>query len=185
MSYPMPIVDMFAEVVEATKNSILTTLQDADPNIETINYMYGHPVEIMQTLADMERDTEYRAKKFPVIILFQDFNENRGNNAGNYATVSLNIAIAFSTQPSLISSERYTQVFKPILYQLYHEFMKQVANYDGFNISRTVTKLEHTKIDRVFWGKNGLYGNDGNKFADYLDAIEIQNLNLTIKNKIC
>jgi len=46
--------------------------------------------------------------------------------------------------------------------------------------------VPHDKIDRLFWGRSGLYGNEGNIFNDHLDAIEIQNLSLSLRlNKNC
>ena len=45
--------------------------------------------------------------------------------------------------------------------------------------------IEHTKIDRLFWGKEGLYANEGNIFEDFLDCIEIRDLELNVYSKIC
>lgn len=184
MSYPKPIVEMIQDVVTATSTAILATLQDVVPTIETINYMYGHPVEVMNILANMEKSIEYRAKKFPAIILFQDFTESMGNAGPHYTRATLNIVLAHATRPEIIASERYTTSFKPILYPLYEAFIKQLALYNGFEVKyRDVRNVEHQKIDRLFWGKNGT--NTGNQGVDYLDAIEIQNLIITIKNQTC
>jgi len=184
MSYPKPIVEMIQDVVTATSAVVLPTLTAEDANITFLNYMYGHPVEVMNVLAEMERSEEYRAKKFPCIILFQDFTESMGTVGPHYTRATLNIAIAHATRPDIIASERYTSSFKPILYPIYEAFIKQIALYNRFEVRyRDVRNVEHQKIDRLFWGKNGT--NTGNQGIDYLDAIEIQNLTITIKNQTC
>lgn len=184
MSYPKPIVEMIQDVVTATSTAILATLQDVVPTIETINYMYGPPVEVMNILANMEKSTEYRSKKFPAIILFQDFTESRGKVGPHYSRATLNIIIASATRPEMIAPERYQTNFNPILIPLYWAFIKQMSLYNGFEVKyRDVRNVEHEYIERLFWGKNGT--NTGNQGVDYLDAIEIQNLIITIKNQTC
>jgi hypothetical protein len=53
------------------------------------------------------------------------------------------------------------------------------------SVSSTLDRLdlfEHQKYDRLYWGKQGLYGNSGNIFNDFIDAIEINELKFEILN---
>ncbi len=84
------------------------------------------------------------------------------------------------TSQDYTSDERYTNSFRPVLYPLYDLFIKHVIN-SGFFLNASSSLTLHDKIDRVFWGKQGLYGVEGNIFNDHIDAIEIQNLSLDLR----
>jgi hypothetical protein len=144
----------------------------------TCYYLYGHPVEVVNTLSEWSKHPAKKVEKFPLIILMQDFEERKGTAQGINSEVSLNIVIATNTLNSYKSVDRYTNTFKAILYPLYDEFIDRVKLSGYFKDEL----LQHVKIDRVYWGKSGLYGNTGNTFNDYIDAIEIQNLELKILN---
>lgn len=166
------IVDEMAAVV-AKVNTALAPM--------VIYYMYGHPKEIVGRLQEKAKSTTKKDTAFPLICLLTDIPEEHGP-AGFYSEVKLNIIICTSTQQNFRSEERTTSNFKPILYPIKDELLKQVARYPQFGPAR---ELNYRSIDRYFWGKNGLYGSEGNIFNDYIDAIEIQNLQITILNKIC
>jgi len=42
-----------------------------------------------------------------------------------------------------------------------------------------VYAIEHTKINRLYWGRESLQGNTSNEFCDYVDAIEISSMKIT------
>ena len=181
-----PIVEMFADVVTALNTSLLSEIQAVDESITGIHYMYGHPIEVMTILAEMSNGKTDKFNKFPAVILFQDFNEEFGDQNVHCKASGLNLIIATATQQELVSAQRYTNNFKPILYPIYFELIKQIAKYPGFDVKfRDAQQLQHTKTDRVYWGKNGLYGNSGNVFMDFIDAIEITNLSINIKKQNC
>jgi len=145
----------------------------------TVNYLYGHPVEIISQLQEMSKGTN-KANRFPVVCLFQDFDEKLG--AGQLTEVSLNIVIANLTDPKYVAPQRYAKNFKPYLYPIYDELLYQISN--TFSVA-DMSMIEHTKTDRLFWGKSALYGNEGNTFSDFLDAIELTNLKLTLNQEQC
>jgi hypothetical protein len=45
--------------------------------------------------------------------------------------------------------------------------------------------MKHDMIERFYWGREGIYNNAGNVFNDYIDAIEIRNLDLKINVPNC
>jgi hypothetical protein len=140
-------------------------------------YLFGHPLDIVNVLAEKNKGGIYQYQKYPLIALFQDFEEdiiNEGTQA------SLNIIIANRTKPTYHADERYKLNFEPVLYPILEQFER------ALQVSRHVAlaSVDYNKTDRLYWGKNGLYGNTGNIFNDHIDAIEINNLQLTFKN-IC
>lgn len=174
------VVDIFETFVDAVRADYTPTGYDTEAPF----YMYGHPLEIVNILKHKEKGS-FKFKKYPLIALFQDFEERKGENQAINTSVSLNIIIAVNTSNKYISSERYTNTFKEVLYPLYNLLIEKIASSPYVQSVEGI--IPHTKIDRVYWGKQGLYGSEGNIFDDYIDAIEIQGLELDLYNnvKIC
>lgn len=136
---------------------------------------HGHPLEIVNTIQQYTQHDSLKFEAFPRVCLFHDFKE-----LVTFETqVSLNLVIVTDTAREYSATERYTYSFDPILTPLYDMFISILA--DNGNVGTTEGNyFKHTKIDRLFWGKSGLYGNTAVMFNDYLDAIEIENLELII-----
>lgn len=170
------IVDIFRDIVAAT-----AVVVDYD-----VNYIHGHPFGIVDTLKGMTPQFNVAdcVKKFPLIALIQDFEEKRGEDPDIAAKVRLNIIIACATFPHYTAPQRYTHSFRDTLYPLYEEFLNQVHLSRRFRTGDPST-IEHDKFDRLYWGKTGLWTSQGNVFQDYIDAIELQNFQLTLKTLNC
>lgn len=173
-------VDIFDEIVTAIR-------EDADKpaalDTDEPFYMYGHPLEIINTLAKKDKHDVHKFNKFPLIALFQDFTETMGENQAVPSAVDdLNIIIAVNTLPDYTSENRYDNSFRTILYPLYDLLIKHIVKSKWF-INVDPGLVPHNKIDRLYWGRTGLYNNESNVFNDYIDAIEIQNLSLELRLK--
>lgn len=202
MNTPVYITDIIGQVVTATMNAKVipgqtkTLLQQIQENetathdddspslIQTIDYQYGHKRELIETLLQKDKSDEERELKYPLIYLVQDFPEDRNKIPGIYAEVSLNIIIAHHTVNTHKITERYSKVFKPVLYPIYDQFIKQLCKHKQIHDVSELT-LKHRKTDRSYWGRNAVGGNDQNKLNDYVDAIEIDNLILKINYNNC
>lgn len=139
-------------------------------------YLHGHPLnDITNVLAEKSDDGVFKFQKYPLIALLQDFDEAK-NFEGFEAEVELNLIIATETDQSFHASDRYTNIFVPTLYPLYDDFIDEIIASTQFDSDKPI----HTKIDRVRWGREGVYGSEANIFNDHIDAIEIQNLELKI-----
>lgn len=181
---PVYIVDIFGSVVEAVSAAMLPTLQAYDSAITGVHYLHGHPVEIIETLTQRDKSDTWRYKKYPLVALFQDFPESHNGQIGIDNEATLHIVIAYSSIATYKSPERYAKKFKPVLYPIYLELMNQIVLSAKF-LNYGVSTIPHIKIDRLFWGKEGLYGNTGNVFNDMLDCIEIRDLKLKVNLKNC
>lgn len=174
------IVDIFKDIADATSDALEAQVVTGT---YPINYIYGHPLEVIETLKDMTSDMSYSAVKYPLIALFTDFPERKGEE-GIESEVTLNIIIATRTNNNLTAPDRYANTFKPVLYPIYKEFLYKIFKSQKFTVNSETT-IPHTKTDRLYWGRTGLYGNTGNLFNDFIDAIEIENMTLKLKQKIC
>lgn len=181
----IPVVDIFAIIVDKVRTELLPSLQSYDANIETINYQFGHPLEIVETLSQYDKDPAKRKKKFPLIMLVQDFPEvYNGGEELPFPEVTLRIIIAYHTKAEYKAAVRYEKTFKPVLYPILKEFMRQIEQTNYFYIS-DIDDTTFTKTDRLYWGKEALYGNTANIAGSYLDAIEISNFKLRINQPYC
>ena len=144
-----------------------------------VNYMHGHPMEINNVLQAWGKKPENSEIKYPLIALFQDFDEERGTNTGIMAEVSLELIITTRTDPKFTADERMCKTFIPILYPLYDQFIQSLSR-SGYFLIRNFSQIKHTKTDRMYWGRN-----NNAVFGDYVDAVHIQNLELKIKKFNC
>ena len=138
-----------------------------------INYHHGHPLEIVNLFKQATHLESVKFEQFPAVCLLQDFPEKF---EGVNRDVELNIIIVTDTERSYQAAERYRATFKPILYPLCDMFLNALIESDYIHGQQ----FDYTRYDRLYWGKNGLYGNAGNIFNDFIDAIELDNLRLKI-----
>lgn len=173
-------VDIFETIVTAVRED---TDKPAALDMDEPFYMHGHPLEIINILSQKDKHDVHKFNKYPLIALFQDFSETMGENQATRSAVSdLKIIIAVNTLQDYTSENRYDNTFRPTLYPLYDLLIKHIERSGWFkNVSPGLAS--HTKIDRLYWGHTGLYGNEANIFNDYIDAIEIQNLSLELRLK--
>jgi len=160
-------VDIIGDIVTHVRHEYDTDM--AEPY-----YMYGHPLEIFNILAEMDQNETFKYSKYPLIALFQDFEEQ---NTKNTTTVNnVTIVIMVDTSTTFIAPTRYETTFTPILQPIYELFIKHLKR----SIYVTSEDYEHKKIDRLYWGKEDAFGNSGNIGNDALDAIVISGLNLRL-----
>jgi hypothetical protein len=181
---PIYIVNLMRSIVSKVSANLTAQLQTVNPKFTGVHYLHGHPLEIVETLAQMDSSKTLVFDKYPMVALFQDFKEPTGAGPGLYGTVKLNLVIACDTERNYTADERYCKTFEPILYPIYGELVRQIWKSGYFMLYSTVL-IKSDKIDRVYWGKQGLYGSDANIFNDNLDAIELNNLTLTVYNQYC
>ena len=153
-------IDAFEDLVDAVRADTDNPGTGNEPY-----FMHGHPLEIVDRLNQKDRDKTYKFQKYPVIVLFQDFPEEVGQDMTIRSEGTFNLIIAKDTSADYNASERYTNTFRPVLYPLYDLLMKHIQRSGLFkNVTAGLTP--HTKTDRLFWGREGLYGNEGNIFND-------------------
>ncbi len=128
---------------------------------------------MIETIAQKDKSPDDRFNIWPAFMLFLDLSDDVSNKAGSYPLYTLQMAIAMPTEPTLKADERYTNVFEPILYPLWHEFITQILE-SGCFAAYSEKDLQYTKYDRPYWGKQG------NTLAAVVDAIEFQNMKLRL-----
>ena len=171
MVTPRYIVDEIGDVVQAVSDAMTGF---------TVTYMYGNGLEIVDNCKRMAQVAASAETRFPLVALIQDFKETV-NDRGQ-RECDLNLIIANITDKRYRADERYQHSFKPYLYPIYTELLNQLSKSGAFVIA-DANRIPHDKYDRVFCGAQEVYG-EVNPFSDAIDAIEIENLSLTLTNKI-
>lgn len=174
---PVFVVDIIGDAVTATNTVIIEQLKAANVNIQAINYMFGPPLEINEILASMSQSQQF--KKYPLVALYQPFDEGKGDLTGIDGKNRLRIIIAMPSLATDIAKDRYTKNFRPILYPLYAELMYQLSVSKAI-AATTWEKIPHKKRDWPYWDNDGK-----NPLIDFVDIIEISNLELNFRYKNC
>lgn len=163
---PLFIVDILGEIVAAADAVLFPSLG------KHINYEYGRSVQILTELQKLNGSTTLKNTKYPLVALFQDFPEPI--TTGVYYPVTLpKISIATLTVSTDPPKVRYDKNFRTILYPIYLELLRQIPRHK--NIVANVVESPGRKWDRP--GSQP----EGSNLNDYLDAIEIEGLQLTFK----
>lgn len=188
--FSMEIVDAIKEVVDSVNSEVLAKIQANDalitgkPSlIEGIWYEHGHILEIIETLKQKDASESTERQRYPVICLVQDFPTNEGA-FGSDGVARLHVIIAMTTEPTLKAEERKERNFIPILRPIHDSFLKHLC-WHPISMEYSVSKLKKTSIDRYYWGREGLYGVEGNIFDDWIDCIEIKDLQLKLSRQAC
>jgi hypothetical protein len=174
MSMPVYIVDEMAAVVA----KVNTALTGKSFGHRPIYYMYGHPKEISSRLQALSNSPTEGHKKFPLVILFTDITIDH-DTPGFYGAARLRMLVANITDPNYISDQRTELNFKPVLHPIKDELINQIAVHNQFTYE---DELKYQETDMYFYGSQQ---NDKNIFNDYIDAIELRDIRINIKNKLC
>lgn len=176
------IVDIIGGIVQKTSERLLPYLQTIDSNITAVHYYYGHWVDITEQLLAKDAVVTLRAERYPAICLQQDLHEEVNPRIGIYCNCAPRIIIAMPTRVDAISYQRYQETFKPVLLPIYDAFIKELKYSGAFMMKNG--NIEHSKTDRLYWGRNGDIGNVVNNFNEYLDCIDLS-LKLSVYDGNC
>jgi hypothetical protein len=106
--------------------------------------------------------------------------EKSGTDKCFYSVPEINLIIATLTDPNIDADTRYANNFFTTLYPLYNSLLSAI-HYSRYFRTYSPKTIEHTKINRLYWGKSGEFANVKNIFGDWLDAIEINNIQLIVE----
>lgn len=147
-----------------------------------VYYDFGHYLVVENNLILKDQSITLQNAKYPLIWLVMDFQESVGPQ---FIDISPSLIIATSTDVNYTMEERRDNSFLPVLYPIYYELLRQISLTSDFRMP-AIGKIIHTKIDRPYWGIQSGQGNgERNMFHDYIDAIEVKNLKLSLRRKIC
>lgn len=182
-NYPISVPKIFGTVVEAVEPIVLPVIQGTWPGITNLNYIYGNWKEVSLRMQNMAIDSIRKSERFPVVLLIEDITVSRPSTSnGLFGTATnMNVVIATATQKDYSSEQREEKTFAPILRPIYWELLTQLVKSAAFNVT-TERKIGHNYIERKYWG---LENHSKNAMTEFIDAIDITNLDLPINWAYC
>jgi hypothetical protein len=172
---------------------MITVIDIFEELVSDISDLYGkqvqaysdHLISVNGQLAIRSRSAEGIKNKYPGIFLVLDTAEKRNSTARYEFTTRPQIFVMDNSAGTRTAKTRSNDLFKPVLYPIYECFMDSLRR--SIRIMNTEYELAHTKVDRYrFSGSlNEACRQQGIKamFPDYLDAIEIRDLELNIRKE--
>lgn len=170
MNQQLIIVDVLKSVVEK-----MTVVGHS-----SIYFEAGRAIHIIKRLTEKDLSIGLKDSKYPLVAVFLPIRESFDD--GYYCNAVIEkIMIATLTDPMIPVMDRYAVggTFKSVLYPCYYEFKRQLALH-GNVIGSDPDSFKHTKID------NPAVLPAGEGLNDYIDSIEILNLEVTFsQTKTC
>lgn len=147
-------------------------------------HIVGTHGEIANKLNSIQGENAPKVK-FPA---FLDFVPIRQSISGLEVTMNYNIAISGTIDKVWGTETREAKAFDVLLRPIYEEFMNQVKLSGFFNLPAEVnptiynSKPRHTKIEVFTTGNTSSFLN---MYGEYVDAIELHDMSLTLKRNLC
>lgn len=176
------INDLIQTIVSRVSAVVVASLKQVDPLITGVHFEYGHYTDIQERLITYSK-TEKKHDRYPLVALFED--DRTAHTDGNFfGMANKKIIILTTSSNSWTRQQREERTFRPILYPIYEELLRQIWLSGYFNVWQP-EQIRHDQINRPHWGDPKLYGNDGYLFTDILDGIELNNLQLQTHFATC
>lgn len=186
MMQPVYLHREFKAIVQAVSDKLTPKLQLVDSKITGVHYQFGHPLEIIKTIGQFDQGKTSKYDKYPLVAFFLDSEVDRSNGQ-YYGEQTVNMAIIRTCKdPNQTADQRDQFNFIPVLTPIYMELLNQISlRGDLFQFTLPGRMIPHKYVNRYYWGKIELFGNKGNIFNDWVDAIEINNMKLKININYC
>lgn len=182
------IIEILADVVRETAVGCVLEVTDGNNGsipvqCPEINYTFGNAQYVKDRLDELSKTPEGNAMKFPLIALFCPFIEQR-NSSDYHSKAKVRILIACQSSKEWSNEQRRETSFENILRPIYRSFLKALMKDRrlDFGYKRVIA---HEYSENYSFGRYGAHTGTGDAVSEPIDAINITNLELTIKNYNC
>ena len=142
----------------------------------------GTPNEIANILVQVGKLLDGASLKFPAVLDYHPIRQRIGMMNGSIPanTVHYNLAIIAPVLSNWTTEERERYVFEPLLRPIYEEFIRQLKASPAFHVGYSIPHDYYEVFTTGSSAQTVLQ-----RYGDYIDAIELHNLSLTIRPNIC
>lgn len=146
-----------------------------------ITFRFGDWEYIADMLTQWSKSQETAALKFPIVVLYSPYSERR--TTADRTTATLELAILVNTRKDYSNEQREIQSFQKVLRPIYDAMLQAIK--DEPRINKPYSGIPaHTYRENYRYGRYGVVGANNQPFKDFVDVIEITDLELTFK-EIC
>lgn len=148
-----------------------------------VNYVFGNSQYVRERIIDLSKTASSSIIKYPLIALFVPISEQRGNPQW-HSKAKVKVLIAIATKRDYSNEERSVISFANVLRPIYEAFLEGIRKDGRLEISYKGI-IPHEYSENYSYGKYGAYTSPSETMPDPIDAIDINNLELTVKNNNC
>lgn len=182
------VVEILADVVRnASKKCVLTITDSEHESVRIpcpdIHYVFGNSQYLKDNLDELSKSPASNEIKFPLIFLRCPVKEKR-DDKDYYSCAKVDVIIACSSSKGWSNEERLVTSFRNILRPIYNGFLEALAEDSRLDFGYS-EHINHEYSENYSYGRYGAYTSTGQEVSDPIDAINIINLNLKIKNPNC
>lgn len=179
------IIDIMADVVKTASQELSIVIVDYYGNSETLEnpelcYKFGSAMYFKEFVDEASRVGKL---KFPIVMLFSPFKETRDSHK-HYTAAKVGLLIATGSSKEWNNEEREVMSFENILRPIYRRLIDALKadrrldfGYHGI--------VKHEYSENYSYGRYGAYDSSGEAISEPIDAINIRNLELTVKLPKC
>lgn len=188
MSDSREIVEILADVVRETTKGCILRVPDAEGIVREIscpeiNYTFGNGKYVKDRLDELGTSPQGNEMKFPLIALFCPFNEQR-NDPRFYSKAKVHVLIACQSDKLWSNEQRRVMSFESILRPIYNRFLAALRKDRRIDFGYKGV-INHEYSENYSFGRYGAHTSSGEAVSEPIDAINITNLELTIKKPNC
>lgn len=182
------IIEILADVVRETAKDCTLIYHDRKGRVREIdcppiNYTFGNAQYVKDKLDLLSKTPKGNEMKFPLIALFCPFNEQR-NTPDYYSKAKVRILIAYSSVQDWSNEQRRETSFECILRPIYRRFIEALKEDGRFDFGYN-EQVKHEYSENYSYGRYGAFTGTGEEVSEPIDAINITNLELTVKKPNC
>lgn len=182
------IIEILADVVRKTSDGCEIVVIGGKGERRTIpcpeiNYTFGNAKYVKDRLDELSKTSRGNEMKFPLIALFCPFNEQR-NSPEYYTKAKVRILIAHSSMQQWSNEQRLETSFRNVLRPIYSRLLEAIKEDGRFDFSYD-GQIRHEYSENYSYGRYGAFTSTGEAVSEPIDAINISNLELTVKNPNC
>lgn len=180
------IIDLLEEVVASLSGNITVRMTSSYNSSEyemkpTITYIFGDAQYIKDQLDEYSKVTG--VEKLPLIALFTPVKEKRGLvDVASEASVSMLIACGSRKEWNNIERKEFS--FENILRPIYEAFMDALKKCPQIEKNYS-NAFPHVYSENYSYGRYGAYTASGDAVSEPIDAINIRDLQISIKLQNC
>ena len=184
MTRSREIIEILADVIAKTsKGCKLVNALGKEVDCPAINYTFGNAQYVKDRLDELSKTPSGEAMKFPLIALFCPFNEDRKSRQ-YYSRSKVRILIACSSQQQYSNEQRLELSFRNILTPIYRRFLEELKKDNRLDFGYD-NQVKHEYSENYSYGRYGAHTGTGDAVSESIDAINISNLELTVKPYNC
>ncbi len=181
------IIDIMEDIVKSVTGNCTLVVPDFQGGFRRmacpqINYTFGNAQYLKDKLDDLGKVPNGDEMKFPLIALFCPFKETRGRK-DCFSKAKVNVLIACSSKQQWSNEQRRKYSFEYILRPIYNSFIGAVRKDTRLTFDDDTVAHEYS--ENYSYGRYGAHTGTGDAVSEPIDAINITNLELTVRQINC